>query len=88
MILILFRKKTIVDISIDGNALKLDKFPLPMNGEMRYYARYIMKSQIIEFIPISDEIREIELDENMQYFDQDIKYQFIESKHGIGLSLY
>ncbi|NLZ34754.1 MAG: hypothetical protein GX889_07575 [Clostridiales bacterium] len=55
---------------------------------MRYYARYIMKSQIIEFIPISDEIREIELDENMQYFDQDIKYQFIESKHGIGLSLY
>ncbi len=83
------RKNTIVDIHIDENTLKLDPFPLliPMNGQMRYYSRYTMESQIIEFIPINMQLKEVVLDEQMRYFDQDIKYQFVETSNGPGLSL-
>lgn len=82
------RKNTIVDIKIDEKNIKLDPFPVPfpMNGQMRYYTRYTMKSQIMDFLPITNEFKEVELDEQLQYFQQDIKYQFVESSQGIGLS--
>lgn len=83
------RKNTIVDIHIDETALKLDPFPFPfpMNGQMRYYSRYTMESQIIEFIPINMQVKEVELDEQMRYFEGEIKYQFVETSYGLGLSL-
>lgn len=83
------RKNTIVEVSIDDTALKLDDFPfpVPMNGQMRYYSRYTMESQIIEFIPINMQVKEIELDEQMQYIDQGIKYKFVETDNCIGLSI-
>lgn len=82
------RKHTIVDIHIDGMNLKLDPFPFPfpMNGQMRYYSRYTMDSQIIEFLPIERKLKEIELDERMEYVDQGIKYRFVQTENGVGLS--
>ncbi len=82
------RKNTIVDIRIDETVLNLDPFPFPfpMNGQMRYYTRFSMESQIIEFIPIDMKVKEIELDEQMQYFDQGIQYRFVKTAFGIGLS--
>lgn len=82
------KRNTIIDISIDDKTLKLDPFPLPfpLNGQKRYYSRYTMESQIIEFIPISMELKEVELDDKMVYVEQGIKYQFVETSSGLGLS--
>ncbi|WP_042357445.1 hypothetical protein [Bacillus rubiinfantis] len=82
------RRKTIVDIRFNETALKLDPFPFPfpMNGQLRYYSRYTMESQIIEFIPLDSHVKEIELNEQMQYFEQGIKYNYVKTANGIGLS--
>ncbi|MBL4953706.1 hypothetical protein JK635_16075 [Neobacillus sp. YIM B02564] len=82
------RKSTIVDIRIDNKALKLDPFPFPfpMYGQMRYYTRYTMESQILEFFPIDRQVKEIELDERMRYTDQGINYKFVKTANGVGLS--
>lgn len=61
------RKNTIVDVRIDERKIKLDPFPFPfpMNGQMRYYTRYSMNSHIIEFLPISNQVKMVKLDEQL-----------------------
>ncbi|HHW68825.1 MAG TPA: hypothetical protein GX747_00600 [Tenericutes bacterium] len=83
------RKNTIVDIRIDQKLIGIDPFPFPfpMSGQRRYYSRYTMESQIIEFAPVDMQLKEVELDDNMQYIDQKVKYKFIKTSNDLGLSL-
>lgn len=82
------RKETIVGIRIDNKTLKLDPFPFPfpMNGQLRYYTRYTRESQILDFLPIDRQVKEIELDEDMQYTVQGMNYTFVKTASGVGLS--
>lgn len=73
------KKKSIVRCNIDGKDIKIDSFPMPINGQSRLYARYSNECEMIEFAEASmTELKEIELDENNTYCDGNIKYSFDE----------
>mgnify|MGYP000911699428 FL=1 len=75
------RRKTNVDIHIDNKKITLDPFPVPtpMNGQLRYYSRYTLESQIIDFLPHDMNVKEIELDEQLQYTQGSVRYQFTQT---------
>lgn len=66
-------------VKIDGKPRKLDNFPfpIPLNGQWRYYTRYTMDCQIIEFIPSEQGIlHEVELNTKLCHIEGQLKYQF------------
>lgn len=82
------KNRTKVDIKIDGNKIKPDSFPypVPMNGQFRYYTRYSMNSLIFEFLPTDLHAAEVELNENLQYISDNILYQFKSNGSHVGLA--
>lgn len=71
------RSKTITSITIDGKVITLDKFPLPMNMQFRYYSRYSVNCQLVEFINAEyNELMEVELDSKFSFRDDNVKYCF------------
>lgn len=83
------RRKTDVSITIGERSIKLDPFlaPVPLGGQWRYYTRYSMDSQIIEFLPTDrNQVAEVELDENMQYKEKNTVYQFTLTENEVSLS--
>ncbi len=71
------RAKTEVVLKIGGKDIPLDKFPMPMDGQLRYYTRYSLDCQIIEFIDTGyDQMFEVETDENLCYEAGAATYRF------------
>lgn len=71
------RSKTAVNVEIDGNNIDLDKFPMPMNMQFRYYSRYSVNCQIVAFIDVNyTRLIEVELDENLSFTEDYVKYCF------------
>lgn len=71
------RSKTTANIMIDGKSIVMDKFPMPMNMQFRYYSRYSTNCQIIEFINTDyKKLTEVELDDNLGFTENCVKYCF------------
>jgi hypothetical protein len=83
------RGKTDIKVLIDGEKLKLDPFPfpVPMNMQWRYYTRYSLESQIIEFLNSnSKKVRMVELNEENKYMEGIVEYQFEDCYGDMALS--
>ena len=83
------RGKTDIKVLIDGEIIKLDPFPfpIPMNMQWRYYTRYSMDSQIVEFLNSdSKKVRSVELNEEKQYIEEAVEYQFADCNGDMALS--
>lgn len=74
----LMRKSKSIDCcSIDGKDIKIDSFPMPINGQSRLYARYSNECELLEFAKTSMmELKEIELSEDNTYCDENVEYIF------------
>lgn len=71
------KRKTIVSCNIDGKDIKIDGFPMPMNGQTRLYARYSNECELLEFANASiTELQEVELNENNIYSKDNVEYIF------------
>lgn len=71
------KRKSVVSCKIDGKEIKIDNFPIPMNGQARLYARYSNECELLEFAnTCMSELQEIELDEDNTYYDGDVRYCF------------
>lgn len=71
------RAKTTASITIDGKSIPMDKFPMPMNMQFRYYSRYSDNCQIIEFINTDyKKLLEVELDDKLSFTEDRVKYCF------------
>ncbi len=71
------RRKAQMHCRIDDTELEIDKFPIPMGGQMRTFARYSNQCNLLAFAQSEDgEIKEVELDSDMAYVDENVKYQF------------
>ncbi len=71
------KSKSVISCNIDGKEIKIDSFPVPMNGQARLYARYSNECELLEFANTSmQELQEVELDENRSYFDGNVEYIF------------
>lgn len=76
------RKKTEMKCRIGDNEISIDKFPIPMDNQFRWYARYSNECELFEFA--SDDVTEIleaELVENVHdkkwiYHDDAVDYIF------------
>ncbi|MDF2544187.1 MAG: hypothetical protein K0S47_3905 [Herbinix sp.] len=83
------RYKTETKVLIDGVKMMLDPFPfpIPMNMQWRYYTRYSLDCQILEFLS-SDikEVRTLELNEENKYRDGVVEYQFTQYNGEMALS--
>lgn len=83
------RRKTDVKVVIEGVALELDPFPfpMPMNMQWRYFTRYSLECQIVEFLNTdSKQVRVVELNEENKYRDGVVEYQFAEDRGEMALS--
>ena len=73
------KSKSIIRCSIDDKNMKIDKFPIPINGQSRLYARYSNECELFEFANSSiTELQEIELNEDNTYCDGNVEYYFDE----------
>lgn len=71
------KRKSIICCNIDGKDIKIDTFPMPMNGQARLYARYSNECELLEFANTCImELQEIELNENNSYCNGNIEYFF------------
>lgn len=71
------KSKTTANIVIDGKKLKPDKFPVPMNGQFRYFSRYSLNCDLIEFINTDYcELTEVETDKEFCFSKEQVKYLF------------
>ena len=71
------KSKSVISCSVDGKKMKVDPFPMPMNGQTRMYARYSNECELLEFASTSVmELQEVELDENNAYCDENVEYIF------------
>lgn len=71
------KNKSVVSCNIDGKEIKIDNFPMPMNGQSRLYARYSNECELLEFAnTCMSELQEIELDETNTYCDRNVEYYF------------
>ena len=71
------KSKSVVACNIDGKEIKIDNFPMPMNGQARLYARYSNECELLEFANTSMmELQEIELNDKNTYCDGNIEYFF------------
>lgn len=82
------QRKTLVDIRINGVSIELDPFPFsfPLSGQMRYFVRYTMESQIIDFVPVASQLKKVSLDDELRYQSQQVVYQFANTAAGLGLA--
>lgn len=56
------KSKSIISCNIDGKDIKIDNFPIPMNGQARLFARYSNECELFEFANTSlMELQEVEL---------------------------
>ena len=70
------KNKTVIDCKIDNNKIEVDKFPLPMNRQFRYYARYSNQCELVEFANTEySELMEVELENNTYNIDN-VEYVF------------
>jgi hypothetical protein len=84
------RSKTDCKILIDGRRLKLDPFPfpVPMNMQWRYYTRYSLDCQILEFLNTdSGQVKTVELKEELNYAEGAVEYRFEENNGDMALSM-
>lgn len=73
------KNKTIISCTIDGKNIKIDNFPISMNGQTRLYARYSNECELLEFANTSvTELREVELNENNTYREGNVEYLFVD----------
>jgi hypothetical protein len=71
------RSKTAASITIDGKIIDMDKFPLPMNMQFRYFSRYSVNCQLIEFINTDyTKLVEVELDNKLSFTEDSVTYCF------------
>jgi hypothetical protein len=83
------RGKTDVKVIIDGVQIKLDPFPfpVPMNRQWRYYTRYSMDTQIVEFLSSEiNQVKMLDLNDELKYKEGNIEYQFEQSNEYIALA--
>ena len=74
------RKKTVVECTIDNESIKIDKFPMPMNCQFRYYARYSNDCELLEFANTdTSNLIEVELSHH-RYMDKKVEYLFDENE--------
>ncbi len=70
------RRNTEIDCRINNKIILVDKFPIPMNLQFRYYARYSNKCELLEFANTdASNLLEVEI-KNNSYFDKNIEYIF------------
>lgn len=73
------KKDTQIECKIEDKKVTIDKFPMPMNMQFRYYARYSNKCELLEFANTDSlPFIEVELDGN-SYVDKNIEYIFKDS---------
>ncbi|MBL4937853.1 hypothetical protein JK636_19275 [Clostridium sp. YIM B02515] len=71
------RSKTAVNVEIDGKNIAIDKFPMPMNMQFRYYSRYSVNCQLIDFINTDyKKLIEVEMDDKLSFTENGVKYCF------------
>lgn len=71
------RSKTAANVEIDGKIVAIDKFPMPMNMQFRYFSRYSVNCQLIEFINTDyTKLIEVELDDKSSFTENCVKYCF------------
>lgn len=71
------KSKSNISCNIDGKDIKIDSFPIPMNGQARLYARYSNECELLEFANASmKELQEVELNENNTYGEGNVEYIF------------
>lgn len=71
------RNKSDVSCNIDGKEIKIDTFPMPIDGQTRLYVRYSNECELLEFAnTCMAELQEVELNEDNTYYDGDVKYCF------------
>lgn len=70
---------TQIECKIEDKNIIIDKFPMPMNMQFRYYARYSNNCELLEFANTDLlSYAEVELDKN-SYIDGNIEYFFEDS---------
>jgi hypothetical protein len=75
------RSKTALSIKIDGKIIAVDKFPMPMNMQFRYFTRYSVNCHLIEFINTDyKRLVEVELDNKLSFTEDGVKYCFNSSR--------
>lgn len=68
------RNKSKINCFIDNKKISVDKFPLPMNNQFRYYARFSNQCDLLEFANTDSlSFLEVELDNN-SYKKDNIEY--------------
>lgn len=71
------RSKTVASIEIGGKTIAIDKFPMPMNMQFRYFSRYSVNCQLVEFINTDyTKLIEVELDDKLSFTEDCVKYCF------------
>lgn len=71
------RRRSVVSCKIDGRKIRIDTFPMPMNGQTRLFARYSNECELLEFANTSVyELQKVELKENNTYCDGNVEYFF------------
>lgn len=82
------KHKTKMLIEIDGKLRRADNFPFPITKELqwRYYTRYSMDCQIVEFAKSQEGIlKSVELDKDYSYKEDGTTYYFNINKKGMSL---
>lgn len=70
-------RKSIVSCNIDGKEHKIDRFPMPMNGQKRLYARYSNECELFEFANTDASLlQEVELDKQQIYYKDNVEYVY------------
>lgn len=73
------RKNTKINCTIDDKVITIEKFPMPMNLQYRFYARYSNNCELLEFANTDIlSLKEIESQEG-SYFDKNTEYVFDDS---------
>lgn len=70
------RNNTRICCTIGNHQIQVDKFPMPMNMQFRYYARYSNQCELFEFVNTdSTNLLEVEVNGN-SYMDGNVEYIF------------
>ena len=70
---------THIDASIDGRAIELEPFPvpLPLQGQFRNFAKYTLDSDLLEVFPVEASMRTVTTEPGTDVFtDGDVTYLF------------
>ena len=73
------KKYTQIECKIEGKEIVIDEFPMPMNMQFRYYARYSNQCELLEFANTDSlSFVEVDIDDN-SYIDKNVEYIFEDS---------